>query len=151
MKIIWSMVPETWRVTEFLSFWASFCCFNTLTTQKLKLLKKWKKTSGDIFILHKCTINDNHMMYGFWDMKHDKQNFLSFWVICCPFTPLKFWKNPGDIVILQKCAKNHDHMLYCSWDMARDECNFYCSFSAVFCPFTPPPHPTLTALNMKIE
>ena len=30
--------------------------------KKLKKLKK--KTSGDIIILHMCTINDNHMMYG---------------------------------------------------------------------------------------
>ena len=30
-------------------------------------LKKMKKTTGDIIILHilhKCTINENHMMYG---------------------------------------------------------------------------------------
>ena len=38
------------------------------------------------------------MMYGFWDIRHAKQSFLSFWVIFCPFTFLKpekskFWKN----------------------------------------------------------
>ena len=33
--------------------------------------------SGDI-ILHMCTTNDDHMMYGSWDMEHDRQNFLSF-------------------------------------------------------------------------
>ena len=26
--------------------------------------EKMKKTPRDIMILHKCTINDNHMMYG---------------------------------------------------------------------------------------
>ena len=26
------------------------------------------------------------MMYGFWDMKYDRENFLSFWTIFCPFT-----------------------------------------------------------------
>ena len=44
-------------------------------------------------MLHMCTINDNHMMYGSQDMEHDRQNFLSFWTIFCPFTPqttLKF-------------------------------------------------------------
>ena len=44
---------------------------------------------------------------------------------------------PGDIIILHKCTKTHDHMLYCSWDLVRDGCNFYCSFRALFCPFTP--------------
>ena len=79
-------------------------------------------------ILHRCTINDNHMMYVSWDIERNGQNFLSFWIVFCPFTPittrkikmLKNWKKtPGDIIILHKCTKNHDHMIYCSWDMAR--------------------------------
>ena len=55
------------------------------TTQKIKILKKWKKkqTTGDIIILHKCTINDNHVMYGSWDIKHDRQDrFGPFFVLC---------------------------------------------------------------------
>ena len=39
--------------------------------------EKMKKAPGDIIILHKSTINDNHMMYGSWDMKRDWQMFLS--------------------------------------------------------------------------
>ena len=27
---------------------------------------------GDTAILHMCIINYNHMMYGFWDMEHDR-------------------------------------------------------------------------------
>ena len=49
---------------------------------------KIEKTSGDIITLHICTINDNHMMYDSWDMDRNRQNFLSFWTIFCPFTPL---------------------------------------------------------------
>ena len=30
---------------------------------------------GDIAILHKCTINDNHIIYGSSDMKRDGHNF----------------------------------------------------------------------------
>ena len=51
-------------------------------------------------ILHICTIHNNPMMYGSWDMKCGRKNFLSFWTIFCPFTSLllktwksKFWKN----------------------------------------------------------
>ena len=54
-------------------------------------------------------------------------------------------ETPGDIAILHKCTKNHDHILHCSWDMACDTCNFYFSFWAIFCYFSPPPPPTLTA------
>ena len=45
-------------------FWTIFCLFTPLTTQKIKLLKKIKRTPGDIIILYKCTINDSHMMCG---------------------------------------------------------------------------------------
>ena len=50
---------------HFLSFWAVFCPFTPLTTQKTK-------------ILHRCTINENYMMYGSWDTEHDAQNFCHF-------------------------------------------------------------------------
>ena len=75
-----------------LSFRTAFCTFTLLTTQKIKILKKWKKIPGDITILHKCTINDNHMIYGSWDMKSDRYIFLSFWTMFCPFTPIRTQK-----------------------------------------------------------
>ena len=31
------------------------------------------KTSRGIIILHMCTINQNHMMSGSWNMKHDRE------------------------------------------------------------------------------
>ena len=57
---------------DFLSLWTILCRFTPLTTQKSKILKKMKIMTGDIIILHKCTINDNHMMYGSWDMVCDR-------------------------------------------------------------------------------
>ena len=53
---------------------------------------KMKKSSEDIIILHMCTINDTHMIYGSWDMEHDRQSFSSFCAIFCTFSPLKTWK-----------------------------------------------------------
>ena len=100
--------------------------------------------------LHMCTINDNCMMYGSWDMEHDRQNFLSFWTFFYPFMPLttqksefrknekkKQQKTPGDIINLQKCTINDNHIMYGSWDMKQDRQNFL-SFWTVFCPFTLP-------------
>ena len=63
-----------WNRQNFWSFWAIFCLFSPLTTRKIKILKL-KKTPGDI-ILHFCTINDNHMMYGSWDMEYNRQTHL---------------------------------------------------------------------------
>ena len=113
--------------------------------KKLCLLSN-KKLSGNIIILHMCTINDNHMIYGSWDMERHRQNLLSFWTVFCPFTPLttrrikilkKMRKTPGDIIILHKWNKNYDHILHCSWDTTCNGCNFYFSFWAISCPFTP--------------
>ena len=49
-----------------------------------------------------CTINDNPMMYGSWDIERDRQIFFSIWIVFCPFTPLKTWK----IKILKKWKKH---------------------------------------------
>ena len=95
------------------------------------------------------------MIYGSWDMKCDRQNFLSFWTIFCSFTLFnnpknqnfeKLKKRPGDITILHKYTKNHDHMLYYSLDMVLNGFNCYFSFWAIFYPST-----SLTAQIIKIQ
>ena len=85
----WCIVPETSSATDnFLSFWTIFCPFTPYQLEKSILWKNKKKTTVNVILLHRCTLNDNHMMYGFWDTKHDRQKFLLFWAIFCPFTPL---------------------------------------------------------------
>ena len=37
-------------------------------------------------LLHMCTKNENHMMYGSLGTECERHNFLSFWGILCPFT-----------------------------------------------------------------
>ena len=84
----------------FLSFWMIFCPFSPLTTQKIKILEKWK-IHGDFANLHMCTIHENHMIHDSWDMEHDRQNFLSSWVIFALLIPLAICK----INILKKMKK----------------------------------------------
>ena len=64
-----------------------FCLFTPLKS------KFWKNETPpeDFIILHMCTINDNHMMYGSWNMEHDGQNFF---VILNRFLPSYQPKNP---------------------------------------------------------
>ena len=62
-----------------------FLTFYRPNNSKNQNFEKMKKAPGDI-ILHMCTINGNHVMYGFWDMKHDGQIFSSFWTVFWPFT-----------------------------------------------------------------
>ena len=79
------------RRTEFFVILDYFLPFYPPNNSKNQNFKKMKKKSGDIIILHKCTINENHIMYGSWDMKRDGQNFL-FSTVFFPFTPLTTWK-----------------------------------------------------------
>ena len=75
---------------------AHFLLFYPLTNQIIR------KILGDIIILHMHTINENHIMYGSWDMECSRQNFFLFWTIFCLLPPSqhrnpKFW-----FYILQK-------------------------------------------------
>ena len=58
---------------NYFSFWAIFCPFTPLTVPKVKKLKNLKKAPGDIIILHTCTKNYDRMMYGSWDMVHNRR------------------------------------------------------------------------------
>ena len=68
----------------------SFAIYSPTDPENQNLEQK-KKMVRDI-ILQMCTRNDNHMMYGSWDMECDRHDFLSFWTNFCPFTSLKTWK-----------------------------------------------------------
>ena len=59
------MAPEIWSVTDRI-FYHFGQFFALLPPENLKNqnFEKKKKTPGDIIILHRCTINDNHMMCG---------------------------------------------------------------------------------------
>ena len=55
-------------------------------TPKNQNVEKKEKNTEDNIILHRCTKNHNHMMYGSWDTEWEKQDFLLFWAILCLFT-----------------------------------------------------------------
>ena len=99
MMIIWCMVPEYGvRQTEFFVIMGRFLPFYPPMDPQNQNFEKIKKKLEDIIILQMFTINDSHMIYGFSDMECNRQNFLPFWTIFCPFTPLttkksKFFKN----------------------------------------------------------
>ena len=122
----WDMVYDE---CNYFSLWANFYPFTPLTARKIKIKKNMKKPSGDIIILHMFTKNYGRMVYGSWDMVHDRCNcYFSFWFIfcfLCPNSPKnqnfdKMKKAHGDIIILHMCTKNYDQMRYGSWDMVRN-------------------------------
>ena len=90
------MMYKSWDIgcdgQNCLSFSTFFWPFTPLRIQKIKILKKMKKTSADIIILHKCTKNHNHVLYCSWVKVCDRCNCncFSFWAIsplCSSPTP----------------------------------------------------------------
>ena len=142
MKIIWCMVPEilAWR-TDFFFILDHFLPIYPPKNPKNQNFEKKKKTPGDITILHMCPINDNHTMYGSWDMECDR--------IFCHFGPffalLPPW-NPKKIKILKKLKKTLEILsfytsvpkmmviCYTVPEIWHVTCNYF-SFWAIFCPF----------------
>ena len=61
--------------------------------QKLKFGKNIKKIPEHIILLHMCTINQDHMMYGSWDMKFNRQNFFVILSRFLPFYSPNMLKN----------------------------------------------------------
>ena len=59
------------------TFWVIFLSFQPLDKLENQSFNI-EKTPGDIIILHIWTINDNHMMYGSWDMERDRHDFCHF-------------------------------------------------------------------------
>ena len=137
-----------WDRHNCLSFWAIFCPFTSLRTQKNKILKKWKKHL-DMSSFYTCIKNHNHRMYASWDMDCDRHNFLyhfeSFFALLPHYWPqrLRFEKNAQNI-LFHMCTINEDHMMYDSWDIRHDSQSFL-SFWTIFCPLT-----LLTTWKIKI-
>ena len=110
-----------WKRQNFLSFWAIFCSFTPppLMILKIKILEKKEKMPGDVLSTYRCTINEDHMIYGSWNIRCNRQKFSSFCAIFCPFSPLTTWtikiltlkKAPGDIIISHICTISDNHMM----------------------------------------
>ena len=88
---------------NFLSFWAIFYPFIPPNNPKSQNFEKIiKKKHGDIIILHKWTINDNHKMYGSLRFKARQTEFF---VILGHFLPFNLTNNPKK-QNFQKMKKN---------------------------------------------
>ena len=93
---VWLLRYRVWQTECFVILDRSLPFYPPMESENQNF-ENIKIMPGDIIILHMCIINDNHMMYGYWDMERNGQNFLSFlsfWTLFCPFTspPLTSWK-----------------------------------------------------------
>ena len=136
--------------TEIFDILGHFLPFQPLDQLENQNVNIAKNTWG-YYHLHICTINYNHMMYGSWDKEHDRHNFLSFWTVFCPFTPLwtqkikilKKWKKYLKILSFYK----HKWQSYDVWFLRYgvQQTEFFCHFGPFFALLTP-----LTICKIKI-
>ena len=81
-----------------------------LENQNFQKLKKKTTTTGDI-IFHMCTINENHMMYGFWGI-----NFhFSFCAIFCLFDIMITAINTPKTIFFSSRNINIKKTVYYTW------------------------------------
>ena len=129
------------RQTKFFGILDHFLHFYLPNNPKNQNFETMKKSPENIIILHMCIINDNHMMYGSWDMEHKGQNFLILGHFLPFYYPLnnpknQIWKKrkkPGNIIIFHKCTINENHVIWC---MVPEICSMtdrtFCYFGPFF-------------------
>ena len=75
VTVIWCMIPEIWSLTDriFCHFGLFFAFLPPNNPENQNFEKK--KKHGAIIISHICSKNCNQMMYGSWDMVHDRWTY----------------------------------------------------------------------------
>ena len=76
ITIIWCMLPEIWSVTDII--FVIFGPFTHNRIQKLKFGKNVTKCLEILYYLHMCIMNEDPVMYSFWDIRHNGQSFCHF-------------------------------------------------------------------------
>ena len=103
-----------------------------------KIFEKIRKSPWDIIISHMCIINDNHVMYGSWDMEHN-----SFFYHFRPLYPTNNQKNYNFKKMKETPGEHHFKVMYHKWwsyDLQFLRYGVwpteFLSFWIIFCPFT---------------
>ena len=158
---VWFLRYKVQR-TEFFVILVHFLNFDPPKNPKNQNFEKNKKNPEDNIILCFCTTNDNHMMYGSWDIEHDRifSHFgplfalyplplplttqrikYDIWFLRYEVQQTEFFRHLGQFFPLfsPKSPKNENIKKMKKHLEISDGCNYYFSFWAVVFPFTPPP------------
>ena len=131
----------------FLSFWVIFFPFTQLKTQKIKILKIWKKKAWRYYPF--THMHHKWRLYDVWFLRYKTQwtDFFLSLDHCLLFYPLmtckikilkkKMKKASGDIINFHLCTLNDNHITYWSWDIEHDIQNFLFDILGHFLPFYP--------------
>ena len=146
MTVIWCMVPEIWSATDRI-FCHSGPFFALLPPYGPRKSKFWKNEKHTWRYYHFTHVYHKWQSYDVWFLRYgacDRQNFLSFWTVFCPFIPLtaqktktlKNWKKDLKILPFYMCSINDNHVMYGSWAIECDRQKFL-SFWTMFALLSP--------------
>ena len=145
------MIWYTVQQTDFFVILNHVLPFYPTNNPKNQNFQKIWKNAWDIIKLQMCTINDNDMMYGSWDMKHNiifliLDNFLPFYPLATQkIKILKKWKKQHlEILSIYIINLNENHMMYGSWDMEHHRQDFFVILD-------PPPRPPPPLITQKTK
>ena len=151
---VWFLRYQVQHTKFFLILDHSLPCYPPYNPENQNI-EKMRNSPGDIIILHKCTINDNHIRNGSWDMECDRRIF----VILDYFLPFYPPNNPGNqniekmkqlsghIIVLHMCRyyKWQSYaILFLKYEPLQTE--FLCHFGPFF-PFYPTNNPIIRILK----
>ena len=112
-------IPQSWCTVseiqnETLNFWVilgHFLPFYPPNDPENQNFEKMKKMPGDVVLLHLCNINEDYMIYEFWNKRHDRI-FCHFGPFFARWSPwhlktkiLKNWKKDLEISITHMLHK----------------------------------------------
>ena len=82
----------------FLSFWGIFCSLTLLTTEKIKIFKKWKKSCR---YYHFTLAHHKLLLHDVWFLRYQARQTKYFVILgyFLPFTLLTSWKNEKNLEI----------------------------------------------------
>ena len=119
--------------TDFLSLWTIFCPLTPLTTQKIIILKRWKKKKKhlEILLFYRC-VQMKIMIYGSWDIERNR-HFL-------PFDRPNKLKNQNFEKIKKQNEKKiwtyyHFAIVYHKWHHMMMYADNFLTFCAIFLPY----------------
>ena len=133
MKIKWCMVPEIWSATKKFCHSRPFFTFLPPMDPEHQNFEKLKKNAWRYF--HFTNVYHKWQSYDVWFLRYGVQwtEFLSFWTVSCPFTPLttqkikilKNWKKHLEISsFYTSVLKIVIIILFLRYGV-RDRCNCY--------------------------
>ena len=139
------MVPEIWSATDRIFYhFLPFYPFFALTTQKIKILKKWRKKKKKAWRYHFTHVYHKWRSYEVWFLRYGayQTELLSFWTVFALLPPplpnnlknqnFENWKKHLKILSFYTCVPQNIIIWCMVPDVSSARTDFLCHFGPFF-------------------